>query len=65
VVLDEAVLSRPVGGDQAMRDQLMRLVEAARLPNVIIQILLFAAGPMAAWTAPPRFSSSRKTRTPT
>jgi hypothetical protein len=44
VVLDEAVLSRPVGGDEVMRDQLMRLIEAARLPNVIIQILPFAAG---------------------
>jgi hypothetical protein len=47
VVLDEAVLSRPVGGDKVMRDQLIRLVDAARLPNVIIQILPFAAGPHA------------------
>jgi transcriptional regulator with XRE-family HTH domain len=47
VVLDEAVLSRPVGGDDVMRDQLMRLIEAARLPNVIIQILPFVAGPHA------------------
>jgi transcriptional regulator with XRE-family HTH domain len=44
VVLDEAVLSRPVGGDAVMRDQLMRLIEAARKPNVTIQILPFAAG---------------------
>lgn len=47
VVLDEAVLSRPVGGDEVMRDQLMRLIEAARRPNVVIQILPFAAGPHA------------------
>ena len=47
VVLDEAVLSRPVGGDEVMRDQLLRLIEAARLPNVTIQILPFAAGPHA------------------
>ena len=47
VVLDEAVLSRPVGGDEVMRDQLLRLIEAARLPNVQIQILPFAAGPHA------------------
>jgi transcriptional regulator with XRE-family HTH domain len=47
VVLDEAVLSRPVGGDEVMRDQLMRLIEAARRPNVTIQILPFAAGPHA------------------
>lgn len=47
VVLDEAVLSRPVGGDEVMRDQLIRLIEAARLPNVTIQILPFVAGPHA------------------
>jgi hypothetical protein len=47
VVFDEAVLSRPVGGDEVMRDQLTRLIEAAHLPNVIIQILPFAAGPLA------------------
>ncbi|BFU48062.1 helix-turn-helix domain-containing protein [Krasilnikovia sp. MM14-A1004] len=44
VVLDEAVLSRPVGGDEVMRDQLVRLVEAAKLPNVTLQVLPFAAG---------------------
>lgn len=44
VVLDEAVVSRPVGGDAVMRDQLKRLVEAADLPNVTLQILPFAAG---------------------
>ncbi|WP_433307929.1 helix-turn-helix domain-containing protein [Actinoplanes sp. CA-030573] len=44
VVLDEAVLSRPVGGDAVMRDQLSKLIEAARLPNVTLQILPFATG---------------------
>jgi transcriptional regulator with XRE-family HTH domain len=44
VVLDEAVLSRPVGGDAVMRDQLARLADAARLPNVTLQILPFEAG---------------------
>ncbi|MFI5893300.1 helix-turn-helix domain-containing protein [Actinoplanes sp. NPDC051513] len=44
VVLDEAVLSRPVGGDAVMLDQLAKLIEAARLPNVTLQILPFAAG---------------------
>jgi transcriptional regulator with XRE-family HTH domain len=44
VVLDEAVMSRPVGGDDVMRDQLLRLIDAARLPNVTLQILPFAAG---------------------
>jgi Domain of unknown function (DUF5753) len=44
VVLDEAVLSRPVGGDVVKRDQLVRLIEAQELPNATIQILPFAAG---------------------
>jgi transcriptional regulator with XRE-family HTH domain len=44
VVLDEAVVSRPVGGDAVMRAQLQRLVEAADLPNVTLQVLPFEAG---------------------
>ena len=44
VVLDEAVLSRPVGGDDVMLDQLAKLITAARLPNITLQILPFAAG---------------------
>lgn len=47
VVLDEAVVSRPVGGDEVMRDQLRHLAETAKLPNVTLQILPFAAGPHA------------------
>jgi hypothetical protein len=44
VVLDEAVVSRPVGGEEVMRDQLLHLLEATQLPNVTLQILPFAAG---------------------
>ncbi|MEH1012577.1 helix-turn-helix transcriptional regulator [Micromonospora sp. CPCC 206060] len=44
VVLDEAVVSRPVGGDAVMRAQLRRLVETANLPNVTIQLLPFEVG---------------------
>ncbi|MFC7528949.1 helix-turn-helix domain-containing protein [Actinoplanes sp. GCM10030250] len=44
VVLDESVVSRPVGGDAVMRDQLRQLVDTARLPNVTLQILPFAVG---------------------
>jgi transcriptional regulator with XRE-family HTH domain len=44
VVLDEAVVSRPVGGDAVMRAQLARLVEASDLPNVTLQILPFEVG---------------------
>lgn len=44
VVLDEAALSRPVGGDEVMREQLQRLVKAAERPNVTIQLLPFDIG---------------------
>ena len=52
VVLDEAVVSRPVGGDDVMRDQLVRLVEAAELPNVTLQILPFQVGAHAGMDGP-------------
>lgn len=44
VVLDEAVLSRPVGGDKVMREQMWRLYEAAKMPNVTMHVLPFEAG---------------------
>lgn len=43
-VLDEAVLRRPVGGPEAMREQLHHLTEATRSPKATIQVLPFAAG---------------------
>ncbi|MFI6206044.1 helix-turn-helix domain-containing protein [Streptomyces sp. NPDC051041] len=43
-VLDEAVLRREVGGPGVMARQLTRLVEAARLPHVRLQVLPFGAG---------------------
>jgi transcriptional regulator with XRE-family HTH domain len=44
VVLDEAALRRPVGGVEVMRRQLDKLVTAADLPNITIQVLPLAAG---------------------
>jgi transcriptional regulator with XRE-family HTH domain len=44
VVLDEAVLRRVVGGRQVMHAQLERLIDAAGLPNVTLQVLPFTAG---------------------
>jgi len=44
VVVDEAVLRRPVGSAKVMRAQLERLIEAAALPNLTLQILPFHAG---------------------
>jgi transcriptional regulator with XRE-family HTH domain len=44
VILDEAVLHRPVGGPDVMRRQLDHLVMVSDLPNVALQVLPFAAG---------------------
>jgi transcriptional regulator with XRE-family HTH domain len=44
VVLDEAVLRRPVGGRSVMRRQLEHLTLAASWPNVTLQVLPFSAG---------------------
>lgn len=44
VVLDEAVLQRPVGGRQVMDEQLQRLIDAASPPKVTIQVLPFRIG---------------------
>jgi transcriptional regulator with XRE-family HTH domain len=47
-VLDEAVLCRPVGGTDVMRQQLQRLIELAPRENVTMQVLPFSAGAHAA-----------------
>jgi transcriptional regulator with XRE-family HTH domain len=39
VILDEAVLRRPVGGTYVMREQLRRLTEMARRPHVSLQVI--------------------------
>ncbi|MES4889363.1 helix-turn-helix transcriptional regulator [Streptomyces sp. NPDC096012] len=51
-VLDEAVLRREVGGPEVMARQLERLCEAARLPQVRLQILPFTAGAHVGLTGP-------------
>jgi transcriptional regulator with XRE-family HTH domain len=45
VILDEAVLRRPVGGPVVMREQYGHLAEVAASPGVSIQVLPFKAGP--------------------
>ncbi|MET8979902.1 helix-turn-helix transcriptional regulator [Streptomyces sp. NPDC004539] len=45
VVMDETVLRRTVGGPEVMREQIDRLLDAAKLPNVVLQIAPFANGP--------------------
>jgi transcriptional regulator with XRE-family HTH domain len=44
VVLDEAVLRRPIGGVNAMRAQLRHLVDMSQQPNITIQVIPFSAG---------------------
>ena len=47
-VIDETALRRPVGGRQVMRAQLHRLLEAAALPQVSLQVVPFGHGGHAA-----------------
>ncbi|WP_328915731.1 MULTISPECIES: helix-turn-helix domain-containing protein [unclassified Streptomyces] len=44
VVLDEAVLLRPIGGPTVMRRQLRRLLETESDPNIMVQVLPFSVG---------------------
>lgn len=51
-VIDEAALRRQIGGPAIMRDQLLRLVDLAALPNITVQVLPCQAGAHAAMTCP-------------
>ncbi len=51
-VLDEAVLRRPLGGAEIMRDQIKHLIEMSQRPNVTIQLVPFQAGGHAAAGGP-------------
>jgi hypothetical protein len=51
VILDEAVLRRPVGAPAVMREQYGYLVDVANLPRVTIRVLPFKAGPHQAMGA--------------
>ncbi len=44
VVIDEAALSRPIGGDRVMRAQMRRLVDVSEMSNVRMRLLPFDAG---------------------
>ena len=52
MVLDEAALSRPIGGPSVMRAQLGHLIEMSQRPNVTIQVLPFKVGGHAAAGGP-------------
>jgi hypothetical protein len=47
-VMDEAVLRRPFGSPAVLRAQLHRLIEAAELPHVTLQVVPFSRGGHAA-----------------
>jgi transcriptional regulator with XRE-family HTH domain len=52
VILDEAVLQRPIGPPELMRQQLLHLADACQWPNVTIQVLPFASGAHACLNGP-------------
>lgn len=52
LILDEAVIRRPIGGPEVMAGQLKHLVEASHWPNLTLQVLPFSAGAHSALTGP-------------
>jgi transcriptional regulator with XRE-family HTH domain len=44
VIIDEGVLTRPVGGARVMRAQIERLLAAVRLPKILLQIVPLSSG---------------------
>lgn len=52
VVLDAAILERPVGGEKVMRAQLRHLLKVNELPNVSIQVLPKSVGAHAGLEGP-------------
>lgn len=44
IILDEAILHRPVGGPSVMREQLDRIISVSKYPNVTVQVLPFEIG---------------------
>lgn len=52
VILDEAVLLRPFGGIAVMHGQFASLIQAAKSPRTVLQVLPFAAGAHAGTSGP-------------
>jgi transcriptional regulator with XRE-family HTH domain len=52
IVLDEAVMRRPIGGAEVMRGQIKHLIDMSQRPNVTIQIVPFTIGGHAAAGGP-------------
>ena len=47
-IIDEAALTKHVGGTKVMREQLLHIVEMARRPNIAVQVVPDAVGAQAA-----------------
>ncbi|MGW4639921.1 helix-turn-helix domain-containing protein [Sphaerisporangium sp. NPDC004334] len=47
IILDEGVLRRPIGTDEVMRDQIQYLLDVARRPNVVIQVVPYGGNSTA------------------
>ncbi|MCP2168152.1 helix-turn-helix domain-containing protein [Goodfellowiella coeruleoviolacea] len=50
ILLDEAVIRRPIGGPLVMAEQLRHVVRLTQLPNVSVRLIPFAAGEYGAMT---------------
>lgn len=50
-IIDEAVLHRPLGGEQVLRDQITHLLEMTGQPNISVQIVLYPRSGSAAESA--------------
>lgn len=51
-VLDEAVFRRPIGSSKIMYEQLMHIIELAKRPNIIVQVIPFDRGQHAGFAGP-------------
>ncbi len=52
VILEQAILERPVGTATVMRRQLQRLLEISESPHVTVQVIEKSVGPHAGWEGP-------------
>jgi hypothetical protein len=52
VLLDEAVLARPIGGHLVMREQLEHLLRATTRPRITVQVIPFEVGAYAGLAGP-------------
>jgi hypothetical protein len=51
VILEEAVIRRPVGGDAVMREQLAHILRLAATPRIFVQVLPISRGARTGATA--------------